>query len=154
MVRAQHACERRSDDHLHLHVGHIAVLLHGALRIVAVALDRVVLAHCASNPPDTGSWHSELTYKDEPPFATILVARDVPSSGGDTLWTNMYAAYEALPDEMRCYLRGLRAVHEMESFRNNITIDAVADNSALANSWWRRCSALGRRCITCCKRIL
>src|SRR5438045_7359641 len=43
-----------------------------------------------------GLWHSDTTYLDIPPMGTMLVAREVPPYGGDTLFANMYLAYESL----------------------------------------------------------
>jgi alpha-ketoglutarate-dependent taurine dioxygenase len=58
-----------------------------------------------------GVWHSDTTYLPRPPMATMLIAREVPPSGGDTMWTNMYAAYESLSPGMQRMLAGLRAVN-------------------------------------------
>jgi taurine dioxygenase len=58
-----------------------------------------------------GIWHSDTVYLERPPMATLLVAREVPPVGGDTMWANMYAAYEALSPAMREVLDGLRAVN-------------------------------------------
>jgi taurine dioxygenase len=57
-----------------------------------------------------GVWHSDTTYLDVPPMASMLVAREVPPAGGDTLFANMYLAYEALSDAMQRLLAPLRAV--------------------------------------------
>ena len=43
-----------------------------------------------------GLWHSDTAYLDQPPMATMLIAREVPPFGGDTLFANMYLAYETL----------------------------------------------------------
>jgi taurine dioxygenase len=48
-----------------------------------------------------GIWHSDTTYLETPPMGTFLVAREVPDTGGDTLFANMYLAYEALSDGMK-----------------------------------------------------
>lgn len=86
--------------------------------------ERIVkLANDATNPPDTDGWHTDLTFKPNPPFASILVARVLPQTGGDTLWASMVAAYDALPDEMKDMLASLKAVHDMGDFRNNFTVD-------------------------------
>jgi taurine dioxygenase len=58
-----------------------------------------------------GIWHSDTVYLERPPMATMLIAREVPPHGGDTMWANMYAAYEALSPGMRRLLDGLRAVN-------------------------------------------
>ena len=58
-----------------------------------------------------GLWHSDTTYLDIPPMGTMLVAREVPPYGGDTLFANMYLAYETLSAGMRQVLDGLIAVN-------------------------------------------
>lgn len=58
-----------------------------------------------------GDWHSDVTYARQPPLGSILYAKAVPDHGGDTLWANMYLAYETLSDGLRGILDGLSAVH-------------------------------------------
>jgi alpha-ketoglutarate-dependent taurine dioxygenase len=58
-----------------------------------------------------GLWHSDTAYLEEPPMATMLIAREVPPFGGDTLFASMYLAYETLSDGMRRMLDGLVAVN-------------------------------------------
>ena len=48
-----------------------------------------------------GVWHSDTTYLAEPPMGSLLVAREVPPVGGDTLFANQYLAYETLSERMR-----------------------------------------------------
>jgi len=57
-----------------------------------------------------GVWHSDTTYLDEPPMASILLARELPPYGGDTCFANQYLAYETLSDGLKKTLDGLRAV--------------------------------------------
>jgi taurine dioxygenase len=57
------------------------------------------------------AWHSDFSFLDEPPMASILYGLEIPSHGGDTLWINMYDAYDALSDGMKRMLKGLRALH-------------------------------------------
>lgn len=57
-----------------------------------------------------GIWHSDTTYLERPPMATTLLAREIPPYGGDTLFANQYAAFEALSPAMQEMLLGLRAV--------------------------------------------
>ncbi|MEM7225320.1 MAG: TauD/TfdA family dioxygenase [Pseudomonadota bacterium] len=59
-------------------------------------------------------WHSDVTCDAEPPMGSILHLHQVPASGGDTLFANMYAAYEALSAPLRQMLDGLTAVHGSE----------------------------------------
>ena len=58
-----------------------------------------------------GIWHSDTTYLERPPMGTMLVARQVPPVGGDTLFANQYLAYEALSEGMKRLLDGLKAVN-------------------------------------------
>ncbi len=58
-----------------------------------------------------GVWHSDTAYLDVPPMASMLVAREIPPYGGDTLFANMYLAYEVLSDGMKAMLDGLLAVN-------------------------------------------
>lgn len=58
-----------------------------------------------------GIWHTDTAYLAEPPMASLLLAREVPSSGGDTLFANMYAAYDALSDPLKLEVAGLVGVN-------------------------------------------
>jgi taurine dioxygenase len=58
-----------------------------------------------------GFWHTDHSYDREPALGSILVARELPTSGGDTQFLSTYDAFEALPPAMQKRLRGMRAVH-------------------------------------------
>src|SRR6266851_4611067 len=58
-----------------------------------------------------GIWHSDTTYLERPPMGTLLLAREVPPAGGDTLFANMYLACETLSDGMRAMLERLTAIN-------------------------------------------
>ena len=58
-----------------------------------------------------GLWHTDTAYLERPPMGTMLIAREVPPFGGDTLFANMYLAYETLSPGMRRLLDGLIAVN-------------------------------------------
>ena len=57
-------------------------------------------------------WHTDMSYLDDPPKASMLYAIEVPPAGGNTGFTNMYAAYAALPDALRRRIAGLRLKHD------------------------------------------
>ena len=58
-----------------------------------------------------GVWHSDTTYLETPPMGSMLLAREVPPVGGDTLFANQHLAYESLSEGMRKLLDGLNAVN-------------------------------------------
>jgi len=57
------------------------------------------------------AWHSDWSFQDTPPAATILHSKIIPPVGGDTLFCNGYAAYDALPEATKARIEGLQAVH-------------------------------------------
>ncbi len=58
-----------------------------------------------------GGWHTDHSYDEVPALGSILVARELPSAGGDTLFADMATAYETLSDGLKKTLEGLRAIH-------------------------------------------
>lgn len=58
-----------------------------------------------------GGWHTDHSYDVEPALGSILVARELPPRGGDTVFANMYAAYDSLSDGLKRTLDNLKAVH-------------------------------------------
>ena len=78
-----------------------------------------VLENDADHPPDTNDWHKDLTFRESPPFMSILYAKKVPETGGDTLWANMALAYDRLTPHLRTMLEALEAVHDIGCFRND-----------------------------------
>lgn len=58
-----------------------------------------------------GTWHSDFSFLQEPPMGTLLYALEVPDHGGDTLWADMYGAYESLSEGLRRFLDPLVAIH-------------------------------------------
>jgi taurine dioxygenase len=59
-------------------------------------------------------WHSDVSADEEPPMASILHLHKTPAGGGDTLFANMYDAYEALSEPMKAFLEPLEAIHSAE----------------------------------------
>lgn len=74
------------------------------------------ILHVKAGPESTrvngDDWHSDVSCDAEPPMGSILRLFEVPPSGGDTLFANMYAAHDALSAPMQAFLSGLTAVHD------------------------------------------
>jgi taurine dioxygenase len=56
-------------------------------------------------------WHSDVSYEEVPPLGSMLYAIEIPPEGGDTLFANQYAAYAALPPNLKQRIAGLKARH-------------------------------------------
>jgi taurine dioxygenase len=74
-----------------------------------------------------GAWHTDDSYFAVPAKATMLYAHEIPPTGGDTLFADTTAAFEALDASSRAELQGLRVVHRYQSRRN---VNAVPTRSA------------------------
>ena len=76
-------------------------------------------------------WHSDKSFRPEPSMATILHGVTLPPDGGDTCFADMAAAYEALPEESKSELDGVKVVHSWELSRENVgkklTPEEIAD---------------------------
>ncbi len=95
----------------------------------------------------TENWHYDSAYFEEPPPIAILAAQSIPDVGGDTMWTNAYAAYDALSETMQGLLSGLRAaftgsvVGDDGQRRDVVTFHPVVRTHPLTK---RRALGLGR----------
>jgi taurine dioxygenase len=74
-------------------------------------------------------WHSDVSCDLEPPLGTILQIHQLPPYGGDTLFANMYAAYDDLSPTMQEFLRGLSATHASEHFYRGRYADRGVDDA-------------------------
>jgi len=64
-----------------------------------------------TSPLFAENFHSDWSFQEKPPQGTVLRSVVTPPSGGDTLFANQHAAYEAMPAELRERISGLRAIH-------------------------------------------
>ena len=86
-------------------------------------LDReevLIIESTGDRPVAADEWHSDVTFRKEPSLGSILRCRVAPAVGGDTLWADMAAAYEALDDATRSMISGLTALHDWEIFRRGL----------------------------------
>ena len=81
-----------------------------------------------------GAWHTDHSYDEIPAMGSILYARKVPQVGGDTLFSSMYLAYEALSDGMKDMLNGLKAWHSSRhAFGYGVSDSEHYEDGRLAN---------------------
>ena len=106
----------------------------------------MILAHDAAHRASSDRWHNDVTYLEAPPKAAVLYTEEIPEVGGDTLWANMYLAYETLAEPVKALVSGLRAVH---SFAKNFTAGTVPrswNREPARASLCRASSGLASRC--------
>ena len=98
---------------------HVATryLLPGYPEIYRVSTKKDADGKAMGNPESGRYWHSDLSYLDPPAKASLLYALEVPPIGGDTMFTNMAAAHDALSEPVRTMLDGLMAVHDYSYVR-------------------------------------
>jgi len=78
------------------------------------------ITHGPDNPGKENTWHSDVTWRKEPSLGSILRMIDGPGHGGDTLFADMYAAFEGLPKDVRDKVAGLTARHDIGRFRERL----------------------------------
>lgn len=74
----------------------------------------VVIHHDDKSKVGQNQWHSDVTWRLEPSLGSILRARIVPPVGGDTLFCDMFAAYDALSDDVKERIDSATATHSFE----------------------------------------
>jgi taurine dioxygenase len=80
----------------------------------------LAITHGPGNRGRENTWHSDVTWRLEPSLGSILRAVEIPEVGGDTLFADMYAAYEGLKDEVKAEIDGRKAVHDFNHFRKGM----------------------------------
>lgn len=102
------------------------------------------------------AWHTDMTFSEHPPMATMLKSVIIPPKGGDTLWSSMTAAYDALTVHMQDFLNGLYAVHDFSwGFKESLAepggrerlADAVAANPPVRHPVIRTHPETGKKAI-------
>ena len=76
-----------------------------------------------------GIWHTDTAYLDRPSMGSMLYAREVPQVGGDTMWSNMYAAYEALSGGMKKLLSELSGVNSAAKNKDALRMNHLEDGA-------------------------
>jgi taurine dioxygenase len=77
----------------------------------------LAITHDRDSRGRENTWHSDVTWRLEPSLGSVLRALEVPPVGGDTLFADMYAAYEGLSDDVKAEIDGALAVHDFTYFR-------------------------------------
>ena len=102
----QHLAFGRRFGELHVHPNTRALPRDQWQELLPIEVDE----HTGQNPGSR--WHADVTCDEKPPYASILHLTTVPESGGDTMFSSMYKAYDALSEPMKAYLGQLTATHD------------------------------------------
>lgn len=78
------------------------------------------ITHNEKSKGKENTWHSDVTWRLEPSLGSVLRMKEAPKLGGDTLFSDMYAAYEDLSDEIKEKLDGAIAIHDFVGFRKRM----------------------------------
>ena len=92
----------------------------------------LAITHDANSRGKENTWHSDVTWRLEPSLGSILRALEIPPVGGDTLFADMYAAYDGLKDEVKASLEGRVAVHDFVNFRKGMRKRGVSEEEIAA----------------------
>ncbi len=101
-------------------------------------------------------WHSDLSYMPEPSLGSLLHAQEIPKEGGDTSFVNLYAAYEALPADVKRRIDDKRAIHsyrktydkiEGSTFRPALSAEQKAEVQEVAHPVVRTHPDTGRKAL-------
>jgi len=80
----------------------------------------MAISHGPDNRGRENTWHSDVTWRLEPSLGSVLRAIEIPAVGGDTLFADMYAAYDGLSDDVKARIDGKTAIHDFGHFRTGL----------------------------------
>ena len=98
-------------------------------------------------------WHADLTYTEAPPMGAVLYAVELPPSGGNTQFANMFAAYEALSPAEKREIEDLKAIHDAAHNsagmlrKGYVEVENVRDTPGARQPLVRTDGETGRRCL-------
>lgn len=87
----------------------------------------LAITHSETVPGTENIWHSDVTWRLAPSLGSILHALEVPDIGGDTLFSDMYAAYDGLPERIKLQAEGRVARHDFLGFRKGLRKRGASD---------------------------
>jgi taurine dioxygenase len=129
---------------------------HPAYETVEGFDEITILESTSVKPTKIEAWHTDMTFRQHPPMATLLRSVIIPPKGGDTLFSSMTVAYDALSQPMKTLLDGLTAVHDFsQGFKESLAepggrerlADAVAANPPVRHPVIRIHPETGRKAI-------
>ena len=109
-----------TDQHIHFSKNFGDLEVHPFAPFQAGYPEVLKITHNEKSPGRENLWHSDVTWRKEPSLGSVLRMLEKPENGGDTLFSDMYAAYDDLSDEVKQRLEGAVAVHDFVGFRKRL----------------------------------
>ncbi len=88
----------------------------------------LAITHDEDRPGAENNWHSDVTWRVQPSLGSILRGVEIPAVGGDTLFADMYAAYDGLPERIKERVEGRTARHDFPNFRRSLRKRGASDD--------------------------
>jgi taurine dioxygenase len=92
----------------------------------------LAITHDANSRGKENTWHSDVTWRLEPSLGSILRALEIPPVGGDTLFADMYAAYDGLSEDVKAKVEGRTAIHDFVNFRKGMRKKGLSEEEIAA----------------------
>ena len=112
--------ELTTDQHIHFSKNFGDLEVHPFAPFKEGYPEVLKITHNEKSPGRENLWHSDVTWRKEPSLGSVLRMLEKPENGGDTLFSDMYAAYDDLSDEVKQKLEGAVAVHDFVGFRKRL----------------------------------
>ena len=106
--------EISSLDHRNLALNFGSLQTHPAYPTINNFPEITILENDRENPSKIEEWHTDMTFKGNPPLGSILIGKIIPKKGGDTLFASLAAAFDDLTDDLKGKLQDLNAEHSFE----------------------------------------
>jgi len=115
-----------------------------------------VLENDEKNPSKIEEWHTDMTFKKNPPLGSILIGKIIPETGGDTLFSSLSKAYDDLSQDWKIKLENMNAIHSFEfGFKESLAeeggqerlAEALEENPPVSHSVIKKHPVTGRKII-------
>ena len=115
-----------------------------------------ILENDEDNPSKIEEWHTDMTFKRNPPLGSILIGKIIPKTGGDTLFSSLSKAYDDLSEDWKMRLEDMNAIHSFEfGFKESLAeeggrerlAEALEENPPVSHSVIKKHPVTGRKII-------
>ncbi|MBL6458173.1 TauD/TfdA family dioxygenase [Belnapia sp. T6] len=141
------------------HASQAPSTLHPEHREILVLTNKQVGGKPSGTHNSGRNWHTDLSYTERPAKGALLSCKEKPPVGGDTMWANLYLAYETLSPAIRALLEGLEAVHDVTLIKGieqrdpALVADMKRRNPAVVHPVMRVHPETGRKSLLIGQRI-